>query len=987
MTEEKELPDLLSLIHSARGNRLGNPQLLRSSGRNSGQPTSVTQWRRRNEWVGREFASYFGIVMVADVENQKTPLVTAMELQSLKAGDVNTFLEGDDDPGIRNLIQKWGAASVWRPLLSDDQAAHQTTSLHVAAKKGALKCLQVLLDANPPKDVLDAPDHDGRTPLLVAVSEAQAEVVEKLLNAGAHINARNDKGQTALHILTFAISKGVKNDGILDKITDLLLSHKDIDLEPHAELTPLAVAASRLPQGDGAPRRGGLIKFCKKMVNAGASLQENGGDGTIEEILQGKRALPSILMGGDRCPAPRRPAASEFLDMVLMGSGIQDIQVFLQNKSAEDARAAVNSRLGKQTLLFYAANISNESLIKTLIEAGANAWAFEITHELPIHRAAARGHLSIFNRIIDHMKGDKRSVDLREYTVSIVQKLMENSKKQKVPSPDISHLDCLRRLMQDDVLLNVNQEWMGKTVLHVAASFNNQEAMSVLLCKGSFLGARQTIAGKTQGIILESILPATLERAMDGCITHQPANRDDGEPENVLNEEYTLKLDFHFLLPPVNDDIKKEVKSTNEVEALMDINRSKRHRQTIKHPLVQCLLYAKWRKALPLYLLNLGLYFFFVIMLTGFVYSMKDLRVLEAQAKMAGNSGSSNTTLDLEEQILSQQTTVHWLMGFLIPLTIYMIIREAFQVFYTREVYLKNIENYLEIFLVVVVVVLWCTTLGADVTRHLAAWAMIVAWYEFVLILGRAPPLAIYITMLRHVSWNFLKLIFLYGALILAFTISFNIILQPTTDGQDSDFSNFWSTLPKAIVMATGEFEYSDLSEQFSRKLLFFTSAILIFLLFLFLIFLVLMNVMNGLAVTDTQQVVDDAKLYSLTSRLELVYLTESLFLSCPGLRSYVDKIHLLSGCKYRPILFAQINKPKKEERLISGKNKEFLSKLDDDTADCLRIHRLQCIEEDQKSCGDPLNQFLPILQELQDIVRNHPQLVQQAASTVHPGN
>ncbi|KAG7172715.1 hypothetical protein Hamer_G006941, partial [Homarus americanus] len=43
----------------ARGNRLGNPQLLRSSGRNSGQPTSVTQWRRRNEWVGREFASYF----------------------------------------------------------------------------------------------------------------------------------------------------------------------------------------------------------------------------------------------------------------------------------------------------------------------------------------------------------------------------------------------------------------------------------------------------------------------------------------------------------------------------------------------------------------------------------------------------------------------------------------------------------------------------------------------------------------------------------------------------------------------------------------------------------------------------------------------------------------------------------------------------------------------------------------------------------------
>ena len=56
--------------------------------------------------------------------------------------------------------------------------------------------------------------------------------------------------------------------------------------------------------------------------------------------------------------------------------------------------------------------------------------------------------------------------------------------------------------------------------------------------------------------------------------------------------------------------------------------------------------------------------------------------------------------------------------------------------------------------------------------------------YEFVLVLGRAPPLALYITMLRQVSWNFLKLIFLFSALILAFTISFNIILQPSGNDQ-----------------------------------------------------------------------------------------------------------------------------------------------------------------------------------------------------------
>lgn len=307
-----------------------------------------------------------------------------------------------------------------------------------------------------------------------------------------------------------------------------------------------------------------------------------------------------------------------------------------------------------------------------------------------------------------------------------------------------------------------------------------------------------------------------------------------------------------------------------------------------------------------------------------------------------------------------------------------------FQIAFARNTYLKNIENYLEWFLVLVVFILCIAPLSADVTRHMAAWAMIVAWYEFVLILGRAPHLAIYITMLRHVSYNFVKLIFLYGALILAFTISFNIILQPSVGEEHTDFSEFWSTLPKAIVMATGEFEYSDLNDHFSRKIIFLASALLIFLLFLFLIFLVLMNVMNGLAVTDTQQVVDDAVLYSLISRLELIYLIESLFLHCPGLRSYVSKVHLLTGSHNSPVLHAKINKINKNERLATGKNYDKYSKLDNRTAINLRTHRLQHLEEeDRQRRGDPISQCLSILQELQDMANNHPLILQQTASAL----
>lgn len=45
----------------------------------------------------------------------------------------------------------------------------------------------------------------GSTPLLVAAAAGQSEAVTELLDAGAKVDAANDKGQTALH---YAASKG-----------------------------------------------------------------------------------------------------------------------------------------------------------------------------------------------------------------------------------------------------------------------------------------------------------------------------------------------------------------------------------------------------------------------------------------------------------------------------------------------------------------------------------------------------------------------------------------------------------------------------------------------------------------------------------------------------------------------------------------------------------------------------------------------------------
>ncbi|XP_042869011.1 transient receptor potential channel pyrexia-like isoform X2 [Penaeus japonicus] len=913
-----------------------------------------------------------GVVMVADVENQKTPLVTAMEMgkPQLRADSVNELLERDDDAGLRQLVQRFSADQVRRPQPLPSQAAHIVTSLHIAAQKGKLKCMRVLLENSPSADVLDAPDQDGNTPLMAGVKEAQHEAVKMLLEAGAHVNARNNKGQSALHLITIAIHKNAKSEEALQKTADLLLGWCDIDLEAHngSGLTALAAAARYLPEGSGAPRSGILIKFCRNLVSAGASLEETVGSEASEDVLRRKQALTAVLMGVGRGDPLPRPALSRFLDMLVLRKNTREIKDFMPKDAA-------NCRLGSKSLLFHAVDSNDEELVRLLLEKGANAWAVEITKVLPIYRAAAKGHVPIFELLLESMKTNaSKKLDLKEHSFHILKKLIENSRRLKGAPPDIDHLKCLERLLQNDIILNLNQTFHGQTILHEAASFNNQDMLCQLLSKGAFLGARRKVNDTDRGIVLPSLLPSTLEDAMDNCISNQSANSDEAEAEaeleNMLSDNYTLKLDYRFLLAPGSTEQKVEDQSISELETLMDLSKSRQHRNTIKHPLVETFLYAKWRKALPYYLANLALYFTFVLFLTAFVYSLKDLRILEAKS-------TSNSTLT--EEIETQQTIVNSLMGILIPFNLYMMVRELFQMRFTFRTYFTNVENLLEWFLVIVVFVLCFTTLAADTTRHLAAWAMIVAWYEFVLILGRAPLLAKYVRMLRHVSYNFLMMILLYGALLLAFTISFNIILQPTEAGKETEFTSFWTTLPKALVMATGEFEYSDLNGEFSKQIMPLMSAILVFLLFVFVIFLVLMNVMNGLAVTDTQQVVSDAALYSLLARLELVYLIES-FLRCPGMQRLSSHFRLLSGPYNTPFLYAKINKRNKGERLESGKSREHLCRLDGTTSDNLRMRRQEYLEEEKRRRrGDPAAECLSILRE---IAKRHPEVLQEVVGS-----
>lgn len=77
---------------------------------------------------------------------------------------------------------------------------------------------------------------------------------------------------------------------------------------------------------------------------------------------------------------------------------------------------------------------------------------------------------------------------------------------------------------------------------------------------------------------------------------------------------------------------------------------------------------------------------------------------------------------------------------------------------------------------------------------------------------------------------------------------------------------------------------------------------------------------------------VQNRRLYSLISCLELEYLVEKFTLKCP-FRCY-SKIQVLSGPENVPSFLVKINKPK-SQRLLFGHDHESERNLDDDTTNC----------------------------------------------------
>ncbi|KOX77755.1 Transient receptor potential cation channel protein painless [Melipona quadrifasciata] len=431
----------------------------------------------------------------------------------------------------------------------------------------------------------------------------------------------------------------------------------------------------------------------------------------------------------------------------------------------------------------------------------------------------------------------------------------------KEGSVNMDRLECLNLILERENVDVRCTDSKGNTPLHYAARADCREAVTLLLEKGSYIGHMNNFGVPP----VADISVSTLSQYFDSCI----------QAKKERTNEYTIEFDYKCLMPHDNYSIVKNKinQGKREMDVFQYIASNSGLKHILKHPLLSSFLYLKWHRIRYILYLNFAFYILFYLLLNTYILQ---ITYVATDSQISANS-SKSVDKDMKESI-----SIYVLRVLTGIATALLAFREILQLFSSPCHYVSSLENLIEIALIVLgfIILNNASTQVAAITILLSAW-------EMVILIGKHPRMSTGIEMFKTVSLNFVRFLLLYAFLILAFAFAFFTLFK---DGSDSNFPDPGHSLFKTIIMLTGEFDANDIPFV-SHPIL----SHLVFILFVFLIAIVLFNLLNGLAVSDTAEILGKAELIGLISRIRVLAYIENLAVRAP----FIYRTQCLICCSY----------------------------------------------------------------------------------------
>ncbi|KAI8426854.1 hypothetical protein MSG28_014535 [Choristoneura fumiferana] len=389
----------------------------------------------------------------------------------------------------------------------------------------------------------------------------------------------------------------------------------------------------------------------------------------------------------------------------------------------------------------------------------------------------------------------------------------------------------------------------GYTPLHIAAKQRNMSMIALLLRKGAKLSTKGT-KGKTalEIIATEFYNPSKcFELIFDDFIS----------TEQVVSDTL-VKVDYDALTT---------VRGASQMKVIEELIRCGQSK-TLIHPLIESLLYLKWKHLLPVFYAMIGIFTTFLLSFNIFVVNLIHYR----------DKNNSSVPISSQMAWFELFDGWYWLLITLIYISLtLLLLQEMFYIYLRRVRYFLTLESWVK---------MTCLTLGAVVPvaesvtmqpywhRHAASGALLLTWLQAMFLVSRFPKWGYYVLIFGKVTINIFKILMTSICLVIGFSFCFMIEFQWTPP-----FDEPFAAFVKTVVMMSSEFDYEDLfgSDHASKLQDTKTVIRLVFVVFVVFVAIILMNFMIGVAVSDINDLQMAGSIKRLEKQVELLSSLEVL--------------------------------------------------------------------------------------------------------------
>ncbi|GFG39343.1 hypothetical protein Cfor_08296 [Coptotermes formosanus] len=698
---------------------------------------------------------------------------------------------------------------------------------------------------------------------LWAALNRRVDFLESLYKCGVDIHfSEPTEGFTALHLGAFSDS--------VDCTLFLISCGADVNFTPH-KYTPLETACFH-----------NSFKVAKLLLDNGATVHVTRKSQNKEKTHYGTPLHSAVTANAIECVKlllaegaeinPEESTGVSPLHIAAEMGYLQCVNILLNHGCDPDLTLPDTG----STALHLAAEGGFSECISLLLHKGTNANARNNKGQTPLHFAAHAHSVDCVEILLRKGGCDPNSEDNDKRTP------LHSAVGRALNSSEITDL-----LITYGACVN-GGDIFGYTPLHVAALNENTKCVQILINNGADVSVKTKGGNSALGIIVRKTplaLP-TLYRKLDTAIVMH-------DPEVSSSKEVILKLDFRIFLQ------RSHKGEMTFLKTFIDEGQ----KEILEHPLCQAFLHIKWEKIRKYYIARLALYGVLVLCLTGYVFTALYSNCKENVYKnfiLCQNSSIFPTST----QNTPNEMKIEW--SLLTFFTICEAVRKicAYVGCSNFKRYMCHIDNIMEWFVLISNILISYLFFNENDNwqSHIAAFAVLFAWVNLMLLLGQLPVLGSYIAMYIKVQKEFLKIFIAYACLLIGFTLSFCVIFPAK-----SNFKSPVYSFIQVIALMIGSVEYEDLIlEDKPPEFMLEASAHIMFLIFMLFVTIIMMNLLVGIAVRDIQGLQKTAGLSRLVRQTKLIYGIELSLLNS-WLPNYILKLvcrtALISPSGYRVVL------------------------------------------------------------------------------------